>query len=278
MIERDVSPPGSRRVRLLRGGAAERRASLHKGVYILPNLFTTGGLLLGVYAIIAASRGDFLTAAVTIVVAHLCDGLDGRIARLTNTTSQFGVEYDSLADLVAFGVAPGILAYRWALEPWGAWGWLAVGLFVACGALRLARFNVQSSHVEKKSFVGLPIPAAADMIAATVLLYYFFGGEGAANKHLVLLLMIYALAFLMVSNVRYNSFKDLDLRARMPFYAVVAMLVLLTLVVAQPQMLFFGVILAYVASGPIGLVVTLMRRRGRRRPAAEHRVDGARSA
>jgi CDP-diacylglycerol--serine O-phosphatidyltransferase len=154
-----------------------------------------------------------------------------------------------------------------------------MGLFVACGALRLARFNVQSSHAEKKSFVGLPIPAAADMIAATVLLYYFFGGEGAANKHLVLLLMIYALAFLMVSNVRYNSFKDLDLRARMPFYAVVAMLVLVTLVVAQPQMLFFGVILAYVASGPVGLVVTLVRRRRiRRRIAEERRVDGARSA
>ncbi|HEY8514272.1 MAG TPA: CDP-diacylglycerol--serine O-phosphatidyltransferase [Candidatus Binatia bacterium] len=278
MIERNV-PLRSGRVRLLRGGAAERRASLQKGVYILPNLFTTGGLLLGVYAIIAASRGDFLTAAVTICVAHLCDGLDGRIARLTNTTSQFGVEYDSLADLVAFGVAPGILAYHWALEPWGAWGWLAVGLFIACGALRLARFNVQSTYAEKKSFVGLPIPAAADMIAATVLLYYFFGGEGAANKHLVLLLMIYALAFLMVSNLRYNSFKDLDLRARAPFYSVVAMLVVLTLVVAQPQLLFFCVILAYVASGPIGLVVTLLRRRGRRRVIErERRIDGARSA
>jgi CDP-diacylglycerol--serine O-phosphatidyltransferase len=122
MIEREGIAAGSRRIRLLRGGAAERRASLHKGVYILPNLFTTGGLLLGVYAIVAASRGDFLAAAVCIVAAHLCDGLDGRIARLTNTTSQFGVEYDSLADLVAFGVAPGILAYRWALEPWGPWG------------------------------------------------------------------------------------------------------------------------------------------------------------
>jgi CDP-diacylglycerol--serine O-phosphatidyltransferase len=187
------------RMRLLRGGA-ERRASLHKGVYILPNLFTTAGLFLGVYAVIASSNGDFLAAAVCIVIAHLCDGLDGRIARLTNTTSQFGVEYDSLADLVAFGVAPGILAYRWALEPWGAWGWLAVSLFVACGALRLARFNVQSSHAEKRTFVGLPIPAAADMIAATVLLYYFFGGQGATNKHLVLLLLVYALALLMVSN------------------------------------------------------------------------------
>jgi CDP-diacylglycerol--serine O-phosphatidyltransferase len=262
------------RMRLLRGGA-ERRASLHKGVYILPNLFTTAGLFLGVYAVIASSRGDFLVAAVSIVIAHLCDGLDGRIARLTNTTSQFGVEYDSLADLVAFGVAPGILAYRWALEPWGAWGWLAVSLFVACGALRLARFNVQSSYAEKRTFIGLPIPAAADMIAATVLLYYFFGGQGSTNKHLVLLLLVYALALLMVSNVRYYSFKDIDLRARMPFYAVVGMIVLAMFVVAQPQILFFLGVLAYVGSGPTNLLVKLTRRRGRARAVAERRAgDG----
>lgn len=263
------------RMRLLRGGA-ERRASLHKGVYILPNLFTTAGLFLGVYAVIASSRGDFLVAAVSIVIAHLCDGLDGRIARLTNTTSQFGVEYDSLADLVAFGVAPGILAYRWALEPWGAWGWLAVSMFVACGALRLARFNVQSGHAEKRTFVGLPIPAAADMIAATVLLYYFFGGQGSTNKHLVLLLLVYGLALLMVSNVRYYSFKDIDLRARMPFYAVVGMIVLAMFVVAQPQILFFLGVLVYVGSGPINLIVRLTRRRGRARAVAERRAgDGA---
>lgn len=265
---------GGGRIRLLRGGA-ERRASLQKGVYILPNLFTTAGLFLGVYAIIKASHGEFLTAAIAIVVAHLCDGLDGRIARLTNTTSQFGVEYDSLADLVAFGVAPGVLAYRWALEPWGAWGWLAVSLFVACGALRLARFNVQTSHVEKRMFVGLPIPAAADMIAATVLIYYFFGGQGATNKHLVLLLLVYGLALLMVSNVRYYSFKDLDLRARMPFYAMVGMIILVMLVVAQPEILFFLGVIAYVGSGPVGLVLRLVRRRRGAQPAQESRAgDG----
>lgn len=264
------------RVRLLRGGA-DRRASLQKGVYILPNLFTTAGLFLGVYAVIKSSHGDFLTAAIAICAAHICDGLDGRIARLTNTTSQFGVEYDSLADLVAFGVAPGVLAYRWALEPWGAWGWLATSLFVACGALRLARFNVQTSHAEKRTFVGLPIPAAADMIAATVLLYYFFGGEGATNKHLVLLLLVYGLALLMVSNIRYYSFKDLDLRARMPFYAVVGMIVLVMLVVAQPQILFFLGILTYVASGPTQLVMKLARRR-RIRGAGDHHTEDATSA
>lgn len=276
MPRRGIREANRGRVRLLRGGA-DRRASLHKGVYILPNLFTTAGLFLGVYAVIKSSHGDFLTAAIAICAAHICDGLDGRIARLTNTTSQFGVEYDSLADLVAFGVAPGVLAYRWALEPWGAWGWLATSLFVACGALRLARFNVQTSHVEKRTFVGLPIPAAADMIAATVLLYYFFGGEGATNKHLVLLLLVYGLALLMVSNIRYYSFKDLDLRARMPFYAVVGMIVLVMLVVAQPQILFFLGILTYVASGPTQLVTKLARRR-RIRGAADQRTDDATSA
>jgi CDP-diacylglycerol--serine O-phosphatidyltransferase len=274
MKPRQGSGSGGGRIRLLRTGA-ERRASLQKGVYILPNLFTTAGLFLGVYAIIKASHGEFLTAAIAIVVAHLCDGLDGRIARLTNTTSQFGVEYDSLADLVAFGVAPGVLAYRWALEPWGAWGWLAVSLFVACGALRLARFNVQTSHIEKRTFIGLPIPAAADMIAATVLLYYFFGGQGATNKHLVLLLLVYGLALLMVSNVRYYSFKDVDLRARMPFYAVVGMIVLVMFVVAQPQILFFLGVLAYVGSGPVNLVLKLTRGRGRAQSTDEPRAgDG----
>jgi CDP-diacylglycerol---serine O-phosphatidyltransferase len=270
-------PLATSRIRLLRGGA-ERRASLQKGVYILPNLFTTAGLFLGVYAIIKASHGEFLTAAIAIIVAHLCDGLDGRIARLTNTTSQFGVEYDSLADLVAFGVAPGVLAYRWALEPWGAWGWLATSMFVACGALRLARFNVQSDTVEKRFFIGLPIPAAADMIAATVLVYSFFGGQGATNKHLVLLLLVYGLALLMVSNVRYYSFKDIDLRARLPLYAVVASIIFVMVVVAQPEIMFFLGVLTYVGSGPVGLAVKLARSRRGDEPVEERRTgDGTRA-
>lgn len=252
---------GGRPIQVLRGGADARRAALHRGVYILPNLFTTAGLFLGVYAILASARDDFLTAAVCIVVAHVCDGLDGRIARWTHTESQFGVEYDSLADLVAFGVAPGILAYRWALEPWGTWGWLAASLFVACGALRLARFNVQVALAEKRSFVGLPIPAAADMVAATVLVYYFFGGQGATSKHIVLLLMIYGLACLMVSNIRYNSFKDVDLRARAPFFALVGLILLVTVAVAQPQLLLFTAIVAYVFSGPVGWLITRLNRR-----------------
>jgi CDP-diacylglycerol--serine O-phosphatidyltransferase len=270
-------PIGERRngpMQVLRGGADARRAALHRGVFILPNLFTTAGLFLGVYAVIASARSDFLTAAVCIVVAHVCDGLDGRIARWTHTESQFGVEYDSLADLVAFGVAPGILAYRWALEPWGTWGWLAASLYVACGALRLARFNVQAALAEKRSFVGLPIPAAADMVAATVLLYYFFGGQGETSKQFVLLLMVYGLAFLMVSNLRYYSFKDIDLRARAPFYSLVGFMLVVTVAVAQPQVLLFLAMLAYVFSGPVAWVVARVHRHRARSARRARRLAG----
>src|SRR5213078_2265712 len=158
---------------------------LRKGVYLLPNLLTSAGLFSGFYSIIctlnAARAGAtrwYWLAAVMILVAQLCDALDGRLARLTRSTSSFGIQYDSLADLVAFGVAPGILVYTWALKPWGRWGWLAATLYVTCGALRLARFNVQVDTVERRHFLGLPIPAGAMLIASTVLLYYWVGGQG----------------------------------------------------------------------------------------------------
>src|SRR5262245_60262821 len=155
------------------------RVPLRKGVYILPNLIATAGLFAGFYSIIASLRGEFLIAAVAIMAANVFDVLDGRVARVTHTTSRFGIEYDSLCDLVAFGVAPGILVYRWALEPWGTFGWLAASLYVTCGALRLARFNVQLDNVEKRHFIGLPIPDAAELLASIVLVYHSFGLAGA---------------------------------------------------------------------------------------------------
>jgi CDP-diacylglycerol--serine O-phosphatidyltransferase len=223
---------------------------LHKGVYLLPNLLTTGGLFCGVYSLIASVRGDFFLAAIAIMAANVFDVLDGRVARLTKTTSRFGIEYDSLCDLVAFGVAPGILVYRWALEPWGTVGWLAVSLYVTCGALRLARFNVLIDTGPKRHFVGLPIPAAAEVIAATVMLYYFFGGEGATYRHLIVLLMVYALAGLMVSNVRYFSFKEIDLHRRQPFWVLLAGILTLKLLIAEPQLCLFAAFLIYALSGP----------------------------
>jgi CDP-diacylglycerol---serine O-phosphatidyltransferase len=230
--------------------AAERPSTLRRGVYILPNLFTTGGLFSGFYSIILTLSGQYEMAAGMILVAHIFDGLDGRIARLTRTTSRFGIEYDSLADVIAFGVAPGILVYEWALKPWGTWGWLAASLYVACGALRLARFNVQVDFAEKRAFVGLPIPAAADMIASTVLLYYFFGGEGATHKHVILLLLIYALALFMVSSLPFYSFKDIDWQRRQPFSLLIFLVVGITLLLAQPRVALFTGISLYLASGP----------------------------
>jgi CDP-diacylglycerol--serine O-phosphatidyltransferase len=238
-----------------------------RGVYILPNLVTTGGIFAGFYSIISTFADRFELAAMMILIAHAFDGLDGRIARMTRSSSRFGVEYDSLSDLVAFGVAPGILVYKWALESWGTWGWLAASLYVTCGALRLARFNVQVESVEKRAFVGLPIPAAADMVAATVLLYYFFGGEGATHKHIILLLLIYSLAGLMVSEVPYYSFKDIHWHSRQPFWLLIALIVLLKFVIAQPQVALFTAITLYLISGPVWWILRRTRRLRRPGPA-----------
>lgn len=249
----------SDRLRVLSGGGADD-SPLRRGVYLLPNLVTTGGLFAGFYSVIATFAERFELAAVMILIAHIFDGLDGRIARLTRTASRFGIEYDSLADLVAFGVAPGILVYKWALEPWGTWGWLAASLYVTCGALRLARFNVQVESVEKRAFVGLPIPAAADMIVGTVLLYYFFGGEGATHKHIILLMLIYALAGLMVSEVPYYSFKDVHWQSQQAFWLLIAAILAVNVVIAHPQIALFCAISLYLVSGPIWWLVRRTRR------------------
>jgi CDP-diacylglycerol--serine O-phosphatidyltransferase len=257
------------KVRILHRGVRARErfrrkvdsAQLKKGVYLIPSLFTTGNLICGFFSIISTFSGQYLQAAIFIILAHLLDGLDGYIARLTKTTSQFGIEFDSLADVVSFGLAPAILVYYWALVPWGTWGWLAACLYAVCGALRLARFNVQVKNVEKSHFVGLPIPAAAEMIAATVLLYYFLGGEGAANKRFILLLVIYMLAGLMVSQFHYFSPKQLDLKRRHPFWILLSAIVLIKLTIAEPQVMFFTGVLLYILSGPLLWGATLRRRR-----------------
>ncbi|MGD9763364.1 MAG: CDP-diacylglycerol--serine O-phosphatidyltransferase [Candidatus Binatia bacterium] len=229
---------------------------LRKGVYLLPNLLTTAGLFCGCYSLIGSVRGEFLLAAVAIMAANVFDMLDGRIARLTKTTSRFGIEYDSLCDLVAFGVAPALLVYRWALEPWGTFGWLAAALYVTCGALRLARFNVLYDSDQKRHFIGLPIPAAAEVIASTVMLYYFFGGSGATYRHLIVLLMVYALAGLMVSSVPYFSFKEIDIHRRQPFWVLLAGILVLKLLIAEPQIFIFAVFFLYAVSGPARVLWT----------------------
>jgi CDP-diacylglycerol--serine O-phosphatidyltransferase len=237
---------------------------LRSGVYILPNLFTTGGLVAGFYSIICTHNGRYKTAAYMILLAQVCDMLDGRIARLTRATSSFGVQYDSLADLIAFGVAPGFLVYVWALTPWDRWGWLAATAYVACAALRLARFNVQVGTVEKRHFLGLPSPAAADVVATTVLLFYYVGGRDTPNKHVFMLLVIFGVAALMVSEIRYFSFKEFHIHRRHPFPVLLGLIavVLLTIGAHQP-MLFLG-LTGFALSGPVTWLWRQVMRRRRR--------------
>jgi CDP-diacylglycerol--serine O-phosphatidyltransferase len=209
---------------------------------------------------VATMNGDFRTAAIWVLVSSIFDGLDGKVARLTGTASKFGVEYDSLADLVAFGVTPGLLMYSWALRPFGRLGWLAAFLFVVCGALRLARFNVQVSTVESKRFIGLPIPAAASMVSATVLLFYHFGWPSSYKK-MAILILIYSLAFLMVSNIKYYSFKDPSIIKRQPFAFLVLSVLLLIIIAAEPVVMLFAIFICYILSGPIGFALSYPRRR-----------------
>jgi len=235
-----------------------------RGIYVLPNLLTSANLFCGFYAVVAAIQGHFLKGAIAIMVAALFDALDGKIARVTRTVSRFGLEYDSLCDVISFGVAPGILIYLWALQPFGRLGWLAALIFVACGTLRLARFNTQAHVIGSDYFNGLPIPAAASMIAATVLLYYRLGGTG-TTKHITILIMIYVLSFLMVSTIKYYSFKHMELFKKMRFNMLVIIVMFFIVIAAEPSIACFLIMLCYVLSGPF---TTLWLRKKRRSEAA----------
>ncbi len=230
---------------------SEKRENLRKGVYLLPNLITAAGIFAGFFVIVSTIDGDYNKAAWFILLAAIFDGLDGKVARLTGTTSKFGVELDSLADVISFGVAPAVLLYDWALRPFGKLGWLAAFLFVICGALRLARFNVQVTTVESRRFVGLPIPAAACIVATCVLLFYQLGGTGTIRM-VSMVFLVFLLAFLMISNVPYLSFKDPELFKRQPFRMLVLAIMLLIVIVARPEIMLFLIGMVYLASGPVG--------------------------
>ena len=226
---------------------------MRKGIYVLPNLFTTASLLCGFSSIMVAIKGNYYAAAVLLLAAAVLDGLDGRIARYTNTTTKFGAEYDSLSDLVAFGVAPAILVYMWGLEPYGKWGWVASALFVVCGALRLARFNIQAGIIESKVFNGLPTPAAASVIATSVLLYDYLGGTGHFTNIFVLL-GVFGVALLMVSNVKYYSFKKVNFFSKKPFMSFFLIVCLMIVTIAEPQIVIFTFAMGYTLSGPLWLL------------------------
>jgi CDP-diacylglycerol--serine O-phosphatidyltransferase len=231
-----------------------------KGIYILPNLFTTGNLFCGVFALLSVIDKNYIAAAVAIVVASVFDLLDGKLARITKTTSQFGMEYDSLCDVVSFGVAPGFLFYSWGLTDFGQLGLIALFLYVGCGAMRLARFNAATPAGETGQFVGLPIPAAATLVATFVILDDYILHAGKEIRPIIILLTAYILAFLMVSTLPYRSFKNLRLKNQKPLSALVATVLCLLVLFVAPQITFFVIALLYVISGIIEKPATLLYR------------------
>jgi CDP-diacylglycerol--serine O-phosphatidyltransferase len=243
----------------MKNNTSFRRDRMKKGIYVLPNLFTTANLFCGFYSAIASMKEMYEIAAITILIAVALDGLDGRIARMTHTTSKFGGEYDSLCDLVTFGVAPAILLYNWSLFSYGKWGWLAAFLFVVCGALRLARFNVQVGVIDSRVFNGLPIPGGAAVVATGVLLFFYLGGEG-RFPNLSIIIGAVAVALFMVSSIKYYSFKDLDFFSRKPFTSFVLIVVILVIVVAEPQIMLFTFAFGYSLSGPVWALYRFVRK------------------
>ena len=247
-----------------------------KRIYILPNLITSASLFCGFFSIIAAIQGRYEAAAIAIFISAVFDGLDGRIARYTKTASHFGTEYDSLSDLVAFGAAPAILAFLWALEPFGRLGWLAAFMFVICGALRLARFNVEKASTSSDYFKGLPIPAAACFIAATILFTGALEVGIVEKKDIIIIVMIYVLSFLMVSSVNFPSFKEFNIRNQKPFNVLVAFVLISIVIAYKPKILLFLILLAYIVSGPVITIYHLNSRRSREKsgdPVPEESKD-----
>jgi CDP-diacylglycerol--serine O-phosphatidyltransferase len=229
---------------VVEGGRVRRR-----GIYLLPNLLTTASLFSGFYAIVSAANGMFANAAIAIFVSMILDGLDGRVARMTNTQSKFGEEYDSLADMVAFGVAPGLVAFFWSLNSLGQVGWAVTFLYVAGAALRLARFNAQIGSLDKKFFVGLPSPSAAAVVAGLVWCFHEY--DPATWLTALTIIIVGGSGVLMVSNILYNSFKDLDVRGRVPFAAILLVVLVFVVIALDPGTVLFTAFLVYVLSGPV---------------------------
>lgn len=233
-------------------GAIDATTPRARGIFLLPNLFTTGALFAGFYAVVAGMQGDFYSGSVAIFVAMVLDGLDGRIARLTNTMSAFGAEYDSLSDMVSFGVAPALLMFNWALSDIGKVGWVAAFIYTACAALRLARFNTQHGSGDNRFFSGLASPAAAALAAGSVWLGQDYGLQASelpwAFVHAALLVV---LGFLMIANFPYYSFKQINLEGRVPFVRMLLALLLIGLVALNPPVMLWALFLFYALSGPL---------------------------
>lgn len=238
-----------------------------RGIYLLPNLFTTAALFSGFYAILASMSGRFEAAAVAIFVAMLLDGLDGRVARMTNTQTAFGAEYDSLSDMVAFGLAPSLVMYEWALSGLGKIGWLAAFVYTAGTALRLARFNTQLGISDKRYFQGLPSPSAAGIVAGAV----WVGADNmidGSDVSWIAAFLTTSVGLLMVSNVRFNSFKEIDFRGKVPFIMLVAVMLGFAVLLLQPPLVLFLVFFLYAVAGVGMTLIHLRRRRSDRKTGA----------
>jgi len=246
------------------------------GVFLLPNALTTGALFAGFYAIIAGINGDFVAAAIAVVVAGVLDGLDGRVARLTNTQSDFGVQYDSLCDLISFGLAPALLAFNWSLKTLaeygtmaGKLGWLAAFVYVACAALRLARFNTQADNEVKNHFQGLASPAAAGTLVTTIWFFADQGVQGASVQWLIFIETV-LLGILMFSQIRYSSFNAWPRSERVPSAWGLALVLLLVLLAIDPPLVFMILGIVYVVSG---IVITFAGRRNWKSRRARRRAQ-----
>ncbi len=232
----------------------QERPKRGRGIYLLPNLFTTAALFSGFYAVLAGMNGQFENAAIAIFLAMVLDGLDGRVARMTHTQTAFGAEYDSLSDMVAFGLAPSLVMYEWALSGLGKLGWMAAFVYTAGAALRLARFNAQLETMDKRYFQGLPSPSAAAVLAGSV---WVAVDNGIAGDQLAWLVGVLtgAAGLLMVSNFRYHSFKQVDFRGKVPFIAIVAVMLVFAIIITEPPIVLWAIFLIYMLSGPIGCLV-----------------------
>lgn len=235
-----------------------------RGIYLLPNLFTVGAMFTGFCAIVAAMEGRYEAAAIAIFVALIMDGLDGRIARLLDAQSEFGAQLDSLSDMIGFGISPALVVYSWSLAIMGKPGWLAAFIYAACTALRLARFNVQAKKIDKSYFQGLPTPPAAALVASIVWVCstYDVAGECIA---LPMSIVVILLGLLKVSTIRYRSFKDVNLRNRVPFVVILGIVLILALIAFDPPDILLILSFLYVISGPIGTLWSLHRRRQKKK-------------
>ncbi len=236
-----------------------------RGIYLLPNLFTTAGLFAGFYGIVSGMNSQFEAAAIAVFIAMVMDGLDGRIARLTNTQSDFGVEYDSLSDMISFGLAPSLIMYQWALSGMGKLGWLAAFVYTASTALRLARFNTQAGSVDKKFFQGLPSPAAAALLAGMIWLGETQTFVDVTNLTIFAFPVTVVAGILMVSNIRYYSLKQIDFKGRIPFVGILLLVLLFVFIASEPPLVLFSIALVYAISGPVMTLLFIRKHRASRK-------------